>query len=121
MDINLALQYVGGIVVLWLLVKVGRKVFDALAFLFAAQPPKVSVIITSDESADVLENHAKFDPSRLVNETKVVHMWDPSTLDYFGTVPVMSKEDVEATVARARVAQVRLLLLYCVFCAHIIF
>ena len=40
-----------------------------------------------------------------VGESKVVHLWDPSTFDSLGEKQAMSVEQVNATVARAKVAQ----------------
>jgi acyl-CoA reductase-like NAD-dependent aldehyde dehydrogenase len=41
----------------------------------------------------------------LENEQKVVHLWDPSTMDYFGSKPVMSADEVKEIVRRGKVAQ----------------
>lgn len=80
-----------------------------LPFLYAwvlrPMPPKVTVKPKPDESAEVLEGLPKFDPRRLVGESKVVHLWDPSTFDSLGEKQAMSVEQVNATVARAKVAQ----------------
>jgi len=74
-------------------------------WLLRPMAPKVVVHATPDESAEVLEGKSKFDPARLKGESKVVHLWDPSTFDSLGEVPAMTPEQVDATVARAKVAQ----------------
>jgi acyl-CoA reductase-like NAD-dependent aldehyde dehydrogenase len=61
--------------------------------------------LTKEESDDKLEGYPKFDPKRLENDNKVVHLWDPATFDYFGSKPVMSTEDVQNIVQRAKSAQ----------------
>ena len=88
-------------------------VFKALAFLLrllfpllAPAPPKVVVPIMAEEMAEVLDaNQEKFNPEKLRGEQNVVHMWDPSTLDYFGTKKVMDDAEVKKIVGNARVAQ----------------
>jgi len=70
-------------------------------------PPAVEVELTAIEATNVLEAQTKFDPKRIEGEDKEVHLWDPATLDYFGSIPVMTQKDVEASVARARVAQAK--------------
>lgn len=34
-----------------------------------------------------------------------VFLWDPSTLDYFGEIPVMNADEVKTIVDKARIAQ----------------
>ncbi len=43
--------------------------------------------------------------AKLKDEQRKVYFWDPSTMDYFGEIPVMSAEEVKAIVDSARVAQ----------------
>ncbi len=61
---------------------------------FERSPPKLQVGLTPDESMDVLEGKPKFDPKKLDGESEKVHLWDPSTLDYFGFKPVHSAKEV---------------------------
>ena len=74
-------------------------------FFLQMQPPKVVVQIFDDESEDILTNKTKFDPTRLQGESKIVYMWDPSTMDYLGECPAMGEKEVKSIVIRARVAQ----------------
>ena len=76
-----------------------------LGGLMQPTPRKVVVGLKKEEVEAILKDMPKFDPSRLVNEQSRVYKWDPSTLDYFGETPAMSKDDVDAIVARAKVAQ----------------
>lgn len=73
--------------------------------LLRPQPPKVTVTATKEETDDHLEGYPKFDQKKLEGESKTVHMWDPSTLDYFGSRPAMDAAEVNKIVASARVAQ----------------
>lgn len=85
--------------------KVLKHVFNTLGFIFAPEPPKVTVTMTKEESSTKLEGYPKFDPKLLNGESKVVHLWDPSTMDYFGKVNAMNEDEVRAIVNKARVAQ----------------
>ena len=38
-------------------------------------------------------------------QSKVVHMWDPSTMNYLGSRPAMGEKEVRAAVTRSRIAQ----------------
>ena len=96
---------VGVVASCFLFLKFLQSAFKFLAFLFASQPPKVSVVLTKEESSDVLEGYPKFDPKKLEGEQKIIHLWDPSTLDYFGTKTAMTDSEVKAIVAKARIAQ----------------
>lgn len=82
-----------------------RYVLNLLLALLRPQPPKVTVTPTKEEAEDHLEGYPKFDQKQLEGEAKIVHMWDPSTLDYFGSRPAMDAEEVNKIVASARVAQ----------------
>lgn len=65
-------------------------------FVFFQLPPKkVVVTIENEEMSEKLEGLPKFDTKRLIGEQKKVFLWDPSTLDYFGEIPVMNKEEVK--------------------------
>jgi acyl-CoA reductase-like NAD-dependent aldehyde dehydrogenase len=79
-----------------------KKLF---VFLFRGQPPKVTVTLTKEESSEVLQGYPKFDQSLIGMDQSVVHMWDPSTLDYFGKKSAMTESEVKAVVASARAAQ----------------
>jgi len=85
--------------------KACHSLFSFLGFLFQAAPPKVVVTMTKEESSTVLEGYPKFDPKKLIGEQKIVHKWDPSTMDYFGSMEAMGEEEVRAIVAKGRVAQ----------------
>lgn len=76
-----------------------------LAWLLEPQPPKVFVPLLKEEIDEVLTGYPKFDPNRLINESKKVFLWDPSTMDYFGEIDAMSEDQVKETVSKARIAQ----------------
>lgn len=98
--------YVAGLITICVVfLKACMYLFDFLGFVFAPEPPKVTVTMTKEESSTVLEGYPKFDPARLVGEQKIVHKWDPSTMDYFGSVEAMGEDEVRAIVAKGRVAQ----------------
>ncbi len=80
-------------------------VVSVLFFVFQPQPPAVFVPLEDEEAEDVLEDYGKFDYSVLKGETKEVHLFDPSTMDYFGSIPAMGSKEVNAIVAKSRVAQ----------------
>lgn len=75
-----------------------------LWWLLEPAAPQVSVPTTKEESTDRLEGYPKFDTAKL-EDRAVVHLWDPASLDYFGSVPTMGRDEVRATVERARKAQ----------------
>jgi acyl-CoA reductase-like NAD-dependent aldehyde dehydrogenase len=75
--------------------------------LFASDSLQITIPLTKEEASDTLEGYPKFDPKKLENETKVVHLWDPSTMDYFGTKPVMTADEVKEIVRRGKVAQLQ--------------
>ena len=62
-------------------------------------------MIELEEAAETLWGLPKFDPSKLNGEQKIVHLWDPSTMDYFGSIPAMTAEEVKEKVNKARIAQ----------------
>ena len=78
---------------------------SAISFFLEPGAKSVSVKLTEYESGDKLTGLPKFDPNRLVGESKKVFLWDPSTYDYFGEIPVSTPADVNAAVDRARTAQ----------------
>lgn len=82
-----------------------KYTFTFIVKFLQNSPKKIVIELTKEESNVILEGYPKFDLKKLEGETKVVHMWDPSTLDYFGSKPVMSTEEVNEVVNRARIAQ----------------
>lgn len=77
-----------------------------LLFLFQIPPPKVIVDESYEEATDVLtKKYKKFDYDMLKGETKTVHYWDPSTMNYFGSTKAHNEKDVDGIVAKSRVAQ----------------
>lgn len=104
LDLNY-LELVGQLTVAFIFAKI---IFVSAKFLFnlvELQPAKVVVTINKVEQTDVLSGYPKFDTARLINESKIVHLWDPSTLDYFGEVKAMEEQEVKLIVKRARQAQ----------------
>ena len=91
------------------LVAIAAKTIPAvLKFLepfFAPLPKKIVVELKEEEKAEKLEGYPKFDPTKLVGEQKTVYLWDPSTMDYFGSTNAMSAAEVKDCVTRARLAQ----------------
>ena len=86
---------------------------DTMGRLLLEQAPrKVVIPLFKEQSCDVLGDvdrssnkysqydpkTPKFDPSKLKGEKNTVYKWDPSTLDYFGSMPAMSKAEVCALV-----------------------
>ena len=100
-----ALQLLGGLIALALAFRVISTCFGILWFVFEPQPPKVTVPMDPEETENVLNGYKKFDYDMLKGETKKVHFWDPSTLDYFGSTKAMGKKEVDNIVANAHVAQ----------------
>jgi acyl-CoA reductase-like NAD-dependent aldehyde dehydrogenase len=98
-------QIVGALIIIYVGFKLSMKLLGVLAFIFEMQPPQVVVELTEEESENVLEGYPKFKYDMLKGETSKVHLWDPSTLDYFGHIPVMRKKEVDEIVARAHTAQ----------------
>ena len=81
-------------------------VLDAIGdFLLGPHPRKVVVPMFEEQQHDILKDRPKFDPEKLRGETQVVYQWDPSTMDYFGEIPAMSKAQVENIVMKAKKAQ----------------
>jgi len=102
---NNVLACIGTFLLCYWLLKLVWYSSTYLFVFFQLPPQKVTVIIENDEMAEKLEGLPKFDTKRLIGEQKKVFLWDPSTLDYFGEVPAMNKEEVKAIVDRARIAQ----------------
>jgi len=71
-----------------------------------ASIPKVVVTADEDEFEKVLKGRRKFDYTQEWGKTSdKIPCWDPATLDYLGDMPAMSKSEVNAVLAKARVAQ----------------
>ena len=96
---------VGVISLVYFSYKVFTWALSAISFFLEPGAKSVSVKLTEYESSDKLNGLPKFDPNRLVGECKKVFLWDPSTYDYFGEIPVSTPADVKAAVDRARIAQ----------------
>lgn len=95
-----------GYAVIAVLIGKGLKfLFSLLKPFLRSAPKKITVTLTKEESYDVLEGYPKFDLKKLETLSDVVYLWDPSTLDYFGSKPVMTAEQVNDTVQKARLAQ----------------
>lgn len=103
MAINLEL--IGKFAVAFVIVKIILFLLPKLKQFLQPPPPKVTVPLTKEESAETLSGMEKFDPSKLDNARDTVFMWDPSTLDFFGTKPAMNADEVKRIVERSRVAQ----------------
>jgi acyl-CoA reductase-like NAD-dependent aldehyde dehydrogenase len=103
-DLN-PFEAIGLVVVVVVVLKALHRFLRILYRFFESQPPKLTIKLTEEEGESVLTGYPKFDPSKLVGETKKVFLWDPSTLDYFGEKPAMTTEEVNAAVAKAREAQ----------------
>ena len=77
-----------------------------LEFLFSS-PPAIDVKLDPAESTD---DGVKGEPMtspqlQISSEPDKVQCWDPSTLQFLGTVPAMNTEEVEALCAKAAKAQ----------------
>ena len=99
------LEVLGVVVLAYASLRVLHVVAKFAGKLLEPSPQKITVALAKEEQEDVLTGYPKFDPNLLANESKRVFLWDPSTLDYFGEVPAMSVDEVNAAVAKARVAQ----------------
>ena len=107
---QMALQVVGMLTALIVSYEILKTIVRVLAFVFEMQPPHVQVEMNEEESEDVLQGYPKFNYKMLSDEMQKgekakVHLWDPSTMDYFGHIPSMTKNDVDEIVARSHVAQ----------------
>eukprot|EP00606_Chrysophyceae_sp_TOSAG23-5_P000497 GSChrysophyteH2.ASY1.ANO1.911.1 assembled CDS len=95
----------GALTLTLLALRAFRTVVTMLFFFIQPQPPAVFVEMDIEESEDVLKGYEKFDYAWLKGETQEVHLFDPSTLDYFGSIPAMGSKEVNAIVASSRAAQ----------------
>jgi acyl-CoA reductase-like NAD-dependent aldehyde dehydrogenase len=95
----------GALLLTYLAYKVFSAVVSFLSIMLAAAPKQVHVELRDEEKLEKLEGYPKFDPKKLIGEQKTVYMWDPSTMDYFGSTPAMTTEQINETVKRGRVAQ----------------
>jgi acyl-CoA reductase-like NAD-dependent aldehyde dehydrogenase len=101
------LEMAGCVLLAWAASKIAQTVAPLIFLLLAPAPKKLVVEMRPEEEKEVLEGYPKFDPSKLIGENSTVYMWDPSTMDYFGSTPAMSAKEVNETVRRARVAQLK--------------
>lgn len=92
---NNVLASIGTFLLCYWFLKVVWYSFAFLGVFLQLPPKKVTVTIENDEMAEKLEGLPKFDTKKLIGEQKKVFLWDPSTLDYFGEIPAMSKEEVK--------------------------
>jgi hypothetical protein len=101
------LETLGGLVFINYLWKITMYIGAmVIKFLGSLVPTKrVTVAIEVEEMLEKLEGYPKFDTARLAGEQKVVHMWDPATMDYFGSKEAMTADQVKAVVVKARRAQ----------------
>ena len=102
------LETLGGLVFinyLWKITMFCGGNFFKLLYTFINVPKKVKVAIEDDWMDEKLVGKPKFDTNKLNGEQNVVHMWDPSTMDYFGSKPVMNADQVKEVVRRSRIAQ----------------
>lgn len=68
--------------------------------------PMVSVTADEDEKLKVLSGKRTFDYDKEWGASKTsIPCWDPSTLVYLGEMPARSATEVDAMIAKARVAQ----------------
>jgi len=88
------LEKTGSLVFVFVSYKIFVFICNLVSFLFKAQPKKVIVSLTKEESDEKLSNYPKFDTAKLIGEQKKVYLWDPSTLDYFGETKAMTSEEV---------------------------
>lgn len=81
-----------------------RLLFPLITPLLRPPPPKVEISTPPQNEVNpkVVEI---FDESRLEKEKDVVHKWDPSTMEYFGSTPVMTAKEVNDIVQSAKEAQ----------------
>ena len=102
------LEIIGLATALYFSVRLGFLLIDLIGSFFDAGPRKVEVGMFEGELSDkLLPKKELFDPSKLINEQNTVYLWDPSTMDYFGSVPAMRKDEVDAVVAKAKIAQAK--------------
>lgn len=106
------LEFMGALLLTIVSYTIFYRIVKLIVFLLEPQPPKVIVPLEREEEEDVLTGYKKFDYSMIYSEQgkgpteqQKVHLFDPSTLDYFGNVPAMSASQVQKIVASARVAQ----------------
>lgn len=110
------LELCGFLVVAYCAVALFNRAINAVvalaAFVLQPSPPRVTVSLEREEASDVLQGYKKFDYAMLYAEQakkdpndQRVHLFDPCTLDYFGSVPCTSQQQVGLIVARARAAQ----------------
>jgi len=101
-----AIEICGYLFIILLLYKVSTLVIDFITnLLLTPSPKKIVIDLTNEESSEKLTGYPKFDPSKLIGEQNTVYLWDPSTMDYFGSLKAMSTEEVKNVVQRARTAQ----------------
>jgi acyl-CoA reductase-like NAD-dependent aldehyde dehydrogenase len=98
-------EIIGVIVIVYLVYAAVVVVIGFLTKLFQSSPKSITVSIEKEELFDKLVDYPKFDPTLLNNAKDTVYYWDPSTYDYFGSTPAMSKDHVQEIVKRSRAAQ----------------
>lgn len=73
-------------------------------FSFVNAPQQLLISLECKEIMESLEGYPKFNPELLKYEKETVYLWDPSTYDYFGSVPAMKKDEIEKIVDKSRIA-----------------
>jgi len=100
------IEICGYLFIILVLYKASAVVIDFIStLLLTLSPSKIVVELTKEESSEKLSGYPKFDPSKLIGEQSTVYLWDPSTMDYFGSLKAMNNEEVKNVVQRARIAQ----------------
>ena len=100
------LETIGVLVIFyWILKLVYFLLRIIFKIVFTFSPRKVTVAIEDEENLEILKGYPKFDQQKLIGEQKTVYLWDPSTLDYFGSIPAMTADEVKVKVNKARIAQ----------------
>lgn len=103
---NEFLSFLGAVVLAVYLLQVIRYGLRILASaLFTPSPKKVYVELEEDEKLDVLVGKKKIDPNIIGRPGPTVPLFDPSTLDLLGELPVHTEADVLEMVRKARTAQ----------------
>lgn len=105
--LKIVLQHIGAIALIYILHEIFKRLYKVIKPFFMPLPKKIIIDLTPEESLDKLDSkkYPKFDPAKLISEKEKVHLWDPSTMDYFGSVDAMTADQVKDCVDRARIAQ----------------
>lgn len=99
------LEAAGGLFIVLLVLKAAKAISGFLVAFTAPAPKQVYVELTAEEKNEKLDGYPKFDPIKLNGENNKIHLWDPSTMDYFGAIDAMGEKQVKDIVLKARNAQ----------------